>query len=395
MLHRLIGRETPLTAAAREEMARDARGLGAEAPSSGAVVEATLRWLSAAQDRSRSADGGFARDYSLMTGWSTSYPETSGYIVPTMIEASTRTGDPEYAARARRCLDWLVSIQFPEGGFQGGTIGATPVVPVTFNTGQILLGLSAGAVAWGEPYTEPMHRAARWLVDTMDADGCWRRFATPFAAYGEKAYETHVSWGLIEAARAAGPSPAATAYADAALGNARWAMSHQAPNGWFDRNCLNKPETPLTHTIGYVLRGLVEIHALTGDPGVRASCERTADAIVRITGPDGRLAGRLDREWNAAVNYVCLTGSAQIAHALLRLDELGPPRADYRATAARLLHYVRRAVATDGPEATRGAVKGSFPVDGEYGQFQYLNWGAKFLVDACWAEQAASIRAGV
>ena len=35
-------------------------------------------------------------------------------------------------------LDWLVSIQMPSGAFQGGTIGESPVVPVTFNTGQIL-----------------------------------------------------------------------------------------------------------------------------------------------------------------------------------------------------------------------------------------------------------------
>ena len=42
--------------------------------------------------------------------------------------------------RARRMLDWCVAIQYPEGGFQGGKIDATPKVPVTFNTGQILLG---------------------------------------------------------------------------------------------------------------------------------------------------------------------------------------------------------------------------------------------------------------
>ena len=30
----------------------------------------------------------------------------------------------------------------------------------------------------------------------------------------------------------------------------------------------------------------------------------------------------------------------------------------------------------------RGQVKGSFPVDGAYGRFQYLNWACKFTVDA-------------
>ena len=44
--------------------------------------------------------------------------------------------------------------------------------------------------------------------------------------------------------------------------------------------------------------------------------------------------------------------------------------------------FVRRTLNTANPEETRGAVKGSFPVNGNYGQYQYLNWATKFLVDA-------------
>jgi hypothetical protein len=29
-----------------------------------------------------------------------------------------------------------------------------------------------------------------------------------------------------------------------------------------------------------------------------------------------------------------------------------------------------------------GGVKGSFPVSGGYGRFQYLNWACKFSIDA-------------
>jgi hypothetical protein len=39
-------------------------------------------------------------------------------------------------------------------------------------------------------------------------------------------------------------------------------------------------------------------------------------------------------------------------------------------------------VKIEGRPETRGAVKGSFPVSGEYGHYQYLSWAAKFLVDA-------------
>jgi hypothetical protein len=99
--------------------------------------------------------------------------------------------------RARRMLDWSVSIQLPGGGFQGGTINQIPVVPVTFNTGQILMGLAAGVSEFGDVYRGAMIAAADWLVQTQDADGCWRRFPTPFAGRGEKVYEKHVSRDLL------------------------------------------------------------------------------------------------------------------------------------------------------------------------------------------------------
>src|SRR5205085_10345256 len=122
--------------------------------------------------------------------------------------------------RARRMTDWLVRIQLPGGGFQGGKIDMTPVMPVTFNTGQILLGLAAAETAFGQ-YREPMRRAADWLVHTQDPDGCWRKHPTPFATAGEKEYETHVAWGLFEAARI-DPD---RGYAEAGLANVAWALS--------------------------------------------------------------------------------------------------------------------------------------------------------------------------
>lgn len=375
-----------LPAIAKAERSRDARGLPAQDPGIEAVETAALAWLGDAQDFSATHDGGAAREFSLVTGWAASYPETSGYIVPTLIDAGLRRGEPVLLDRARRMIDWLVSIQFPEGGFQGGTIRAQPVVPVTFNTGQILIGLAAATRQFGDSYAEPMHRAASWLVESMDPDGCWRKFPTPFAAPGEKAYETHVAWGLIEAARATADVELGARYAEAALRNARWAITKQHPNGWFDSCCLILPDAPLTHTLGYALRGLTEIFLYTREEDVLAAALRTADAICARVGPDGFLAGRLDNTWKGVVEWACITGSAQIAHSLLILHK-ETANALYRDTAFALLRYARRTVQLEGPTGIRGGVKGSFPVDGGYGTYEFLNWAAKFLIDAGDAER--------
>src|SRR6476661_5593463 len=168
-----------LSFAAREELRREQAEPMRDIAIDCAVTEG-LAWISRAQDNSLSADGGVARHFCLITGWGTSYPETTGYIIPTMIREAASSGDTSLLDRAQRMLDWLVKIQLPCGGFQGGAIGDLPVVPVTFNTGQILLGLAAGVTAFGSDYRQAMISAADWLVSTQDSDGCWRKHPTPF-----------------------------------------------------------------------------------------------------------------------------------------------------------------------------------------------------------------------
>jgi hypothetical protein len=80
-----------------------------------------------------------------------------------------------------------------------------------------------------------------------------------------------------------------------------------------------------------------------------------------------------------------LTGASQIAESWLLLDR-AISRPDYRRAALLANAFVRRTIALDGPDDIRGAVKGSFPVDGCYGRWQYLNWACKFTIDANRAE---------
>lgn len=366
-----------LPAAARDADRRDRRGMPKEDPGLERCVDAGIAWLAQAQDRSASYDGGVARHFSLLTGWSTSYPETTGYIVPTLLAYAEWRHDDEIRARAQRMLDWLQSLQFAEGGFQGGMILERPVVPVVFNTGQILIGLAAGVRSFGEVYRDSMIRAADWLVSVQDADGCWRRHGSPFAKAGEKTYDTHVAWGLLEAARI----EPGRRYADAAMANVRWALSLQRSNGWFDRCCLTNPSQPLTHTVGYVLRGMVEAYRFTREAHLLESCRRTADGLLSALDPHGFLPGRLQADWQAATSWACLTGTAQVAICWLMLyAETG--RQAYLEAACLANRYVRRTVNVDGPLDIRGGVKGSFPVGGAYNAYQYLNWACKFMIDA-------------
>jgi hypothetical protein len=383
-VHRHL-RNYTLPPAAKAERRRDRDGLPAVDPGSSNVIAAALDWLCTAQDRSMSQDGGVARDFSLLRGWASSYPETTGYIIPTFLACMREDDKRNLRARARRMLDWLVAIQLPTGAFQGGKIDSAPLTPTTFNTGQIVLGLASGEIEFGS-YGKALQSAADWLVKTQDADGAWRRYPTPFAAPGEKTYETHVAWALLEAERIM-PN---RGYAEAAFANLRWAMTKQHENGWLADCCLIEPAKPLTHTLGYALRGLIEGTRFHHDARLATAARRTADGLLSALAPDGFLPGRLQPDWSAAVSWACLTGTAQIAHCwhLLYLDTADER---YGAAAQRANSYVRRTVRLDGPEEIRGGVKGSFPIEGDYGSFEYLNWAPKFLIDSLLIEQQIAV----
>lgn len=196
-----------------------------------------------------------------------------------------------------------------------------------------------------------------------------------------------MSWGLFEAARLEPTS----GYAEAALRNVRWALSWQKENGWFDRCCLEDPVSPLTHTLGYVLRGVIEAHRFTQDAELLLAARKTADGLLKALRSDGYLPGRLSSEWQAAVDWVCLTGTVQIAYCWLYLFQNTGVEL-YRDAAFAANSYVRRTMRCDGPAEQRGGIKGSFPVLGDYGRFEYLNWACKFFVDANFFEQ--DLRAG-
>ena len=126
---------------------------------------------------------------------------------------------------------------------------------------------------------------------------------------------------------------------------------------------------------------MLEAYRFSRDPNLLGAARRLADGLRRAITPEGFLPGQLSRDWTPAANWACLTGSVQIAYCWLALyQETGDVR--YRDAGLAANRYVRRTMKMQGPATMRGAVKGSFPVDGEYCRFEHPNWAAKFLVDS-------------
>ncbi len=335
-------------------------------------LDAAIDWLRRSQDVTD--NGGSAATYNLLLGWEDAYPETTGYIVPTLLSYAAAADDPTAADRALGMAEWLCTIQRPDGSFPGGT--GTTGDPNVFNTGQIVFGLVAAArETGGERYREAARNACDWLVAQQADDGSWTRYD-----YGDQAhaYSTRIAWSLLEGATIV--PERRDDYREAARRNLEWAVGLQRSNGWFEQASFERGGTPYLHTIAYTVRGLLEGGLELEDPAFVDAATRTADRLLSIQHSDGVLKGAYDASLSPAW-YYCLTGNAQMAVIWLRLFEHTGER-EYRLAARQAIEFLKRRQTLTGPEPIRGGLAGSSPIVGSYMYLRYPNWAAKFLADA-------------
>lgn len=341
-------------------------------------LQAAAEWLARAQDAS-GCDGVSACYDAAKGAWAGAYPETTGYIIPTLLRYARFAGQPDYRERALRMAAWESDIQLADGGVRAGTMDATQVAPTIFNTGQVLFGwVAAWRETQDERFRDSLLRAADWLLAAQDEDGAWRRFGSPFAQHSLNTYNTRVAFALALAGRELGRPN----YIEAAARNVRWALTQMHANGWLENNDLEDNTRPLTHTIAYATRGMLEVGLIAAEDSFVEAATRIARAVAATQRRDGALPGRLDARWRPAARWTCVTGNAQMAIIWQRLaDETGD--ASWRPTAERAnrfnLSVQDLSAASDG---ARDGIPGSHPLRGGYMTNRYPNWAAKFFMDA-------------
>lgn len=355
----------------RERLTRPGRS----APREVHVREA-LAWIYRAQDAG--GDRGVSHSYLLGRGWMPSYPETTGYIIPTLLNVWRETGDSEARRRALEMADWELGVQLPDGAIPDLATGA----PVVFDTGQVLFGwVGAFRETGDERYLAAALRAGDWMLGVMDADGAWRRC---MGSSSGLTFNARSAWALLELAGAAGAAGAAGEgrYAEAARRFLEWSLAREEGRGWFDLNCLNDGDRPLLHTIAYTAEGQLEAGLLLDEPRLLEAAARTARELAAHVGSSGRMAGRFARGWAPAASWACLTGMAQISRVWSRLHALAPEPLLAEAAARALGFLTATHDVASGHGGLRGGIRGSFPITGAYCRYRIPNWAAKFFVDA-------------
>jgi folate-dependent phosphoribosylglycinamide formyltransferase PurN len=354
---------------------------------------AAARWLARAQDVMQ--DGGVCGRYELAGGWTSSYPETTGYIVPTFLSLAQELGDDTFRARAARCIRFLLSLQLPGGAFPGGEVAENTTDPSVFNTAQIVSGLAAWYRLSADPQSlQAARRAADWLIGVQDADGAWRRYVYQGIA---TTYSAFASCWLADL----GSLLREQRYLDAAARHVEWALQQWDPEtGWFDLAGFSaadhRDRVAVTHTIAYTLWGVLQTSEIVGSDRGVVAVTRAALGIARRLELSGWLPGVLDHRWRGRAPYGCLTGNAQLALIWLRLYERHRGGVVLLNAALKALDLVKRAQPMFARDPNiRGGVPGSDPVWGAYLANALPNWAVKFFIDALLAKRRvlAGVRA--
>lgn len=332
-----------------------------------------LEWLCRAQNVTDT--GGFARAFSLTSGWHLPYPETTGYIIPTLLTYHDRFPLLKLKERAYAAAEWLSSIQFESGAICRKQYYPGNKVPSVFNTGMALHGWVSAAEGGAERALRSAVKAGDWLAAEQESDGSWVRAAFNGIPH---TYYTMVDWALLRLFSLTGIER----YRDTATRHLDWVLGMQRENGWFE-NCYFSPDDPVTtHTLSYTTQGLLESGKLLDDDRYIEAARRGTLPLLTSFGKEGTLSGTFDQEWKPTAKWECLTGNAQTAlvfHGLSSILSDSTLSRYAEMLIARIMACQKRDARIAG---INGAISGSWPINGNYDRFNFPNHAAKFYLDA-------------
>ncbi len=262
------------------------------------------------------------------------YPEVTGYIVPSLLDA----GENKLVLELAR---WLVSIQRSDGGFDGHD-----GEPYLFDTGQVMRGLAATIKLLPESIMA-LRKAADWMLANADENGVIR--PKPTSVWSQR-FGDHISEDihlytlppLIETGRL--------------LNEPKYIQCAEKSLAYY----VSKPELLrfqfLTHFYGYVLEALVDL-------GREDLARIGLQPIIEAQLPDGLIPAVPGAEWT------CSPGTAQMGIVGYKLG-----LAEFANAALDRLQML---------QMPGGGFLGSYGPGAAYAEGEELSWACKYFLDAC------------
>jgi uncharacterized protein YyaL (SSP411 family) len=318
----------------------------------------------------------FSRILNPRSGWSAMYPETSGYIIPTLILCSEKFNEDIYMIKATQMANWLLSIQFEDGGFPALLYNKNNLEKSIFNSAQILIGLVSIYKETGfEKYLIAILKCANWIITNQNIDGSWTKFN--YKKDFTPSYYTRVAWPLLLVWE--------LTYDDrimiAANKTLQLIAKRKGENGFIKYSGFEKNSYAFTHTIAYVIRGFFESSQILNNNEYEEISVKWSEYLVSSFLLNGKLPGAYFDNNKKVGYYECLTGYCQLAIIWLKTYDLTND-ARFKIGASLAIDRVSNLLPKKNFLYKKGGVQGSYPFFGRYYLFRQPNWATKFFIDA-------------
>jgi len=294
------------------------------------------------------------------------YLETTGYLIPTLLNAAKYFDDQQYKELTYKQISFFQEYKNEDGSFYQKINNSKPLV---FDTSQILFGLCA---IYKNKQTKGVKNlikeANKWLSDNLSEKGNFINYN--YTSKTCPGYYARVFWAMLSANEIV---PLENKYK--VIAGIAKIVSSTLSNNSFRNWGFENEKYVLTHNIAYTLRGLYESALLLNDRNMSQLVYNTIDTIVDIINSNGSLCGAYDKDWQADCSYVCSTGNAQLAYLLSKINS-----EKYEDVIVLLIRPLLIAQNING--FNQGAIPSSIPIWGKYQRWRYTNWTQKFFCDA-------------
>lgn len=341
-----------------------------------------LSWVHRAQNAS--GNGGISARYNLRSGaWQAPYPETSGYLIPTLMRWSEEVSSKETSEVASRVGAFLLDLQEEDGSVncrRSGSEGSQgPALKIAFDLGAIL----SGFCELGRKdlkFLVGAERLANYLKSNQAADGSWPNHSY-FPYFG--AHNSLTGLSLLRAGRLLGRRDLERC----GVKTLESLSGHFKPNGFITGTSFteNSEDSSFIHPFCYAVEGFQSAEDFGHD--FRNVYHAALWAIPQLMRQSALLPSHFNKDLKKKSRFSALTGTAQAALVLLRSDEselVGKGHQLFENLASTVDLYSNN-------DGVRGGIQSSWPIAGGYGRFTFNNWGAKYFLD-CALQLKSNVR---
>ncbi len=326
-----------------------------------------------------------SRIYFPFKKWSAPYPETTGYIIATLLDLAKYEKYNHLKKHAKEMADWIIELQAEDGGLPGGLYDSNGKMEKSiFNTAQMIIGLNAAYIFFNEKkYMEASAKAASWLKDVQEENGYWTKYHYQKDFF--PSYYTRVAWPMLEAAKIIDDID----IENAALKTFDAIQSKKNKNKFVKDAGFKSGSYAFLHTIAYTIRGFLEGALINNREDYWITAYDWAYKLLRKYEIKKKLAGAYFEDFKEVDWYRCLTGEAQMVIIWMKIFEKTKDIRFVNASSKLLDEICKTQPQKNGLLLKAGGIKGSHPYHGRYIMFRQPNWATKFFIDALLLEEKA------